>query len=264
MSPDLPPRSADATPGVHPPLEVHGVSWSYGDAFALHDVSLVVPPGVFTALLGPNGAGKTTLFSLIAHLFESREGAIRIGGWDVRAASSRALRDLGVVFQQPTLDLDLTVTQNLQYFAALHGITGRTAAQRIDAVLAQFGLADDRKRKVRALSGGFRRRIELARALLHEPSLLLFDEPTVGLDIQSRRKMVDDAHILAREKGIGVLWATHLIDEVRDGDKVVIMQNGRIIADGAVADVNAYAGCSSLSETFNRLTTPARAESPGE
>ncbi|MGZ9112780.1 MAG: ATP-binding cassette domain-containing protein [Rhodoplanes sp.] len=255
------PRSSRSQPvDPTPALEVCGVSYSYGAGFALEDVSLVVPPGVFTALLGPNGAGKTTLFSLITHLFESRDGAIRIGGWDVRKTSTPALRRLGVVFQQSTLDLDMTVTQNLRYFAALHGMAGRIAARRIEAALEHFDLAQWAKQKVRVLSGGYRRRVELARALLHEPSLLLLDEPTVGLDVQSRQKMVDDAHFLAREKDIGVLWATHLMDEVRGGDKVVIMQNGKIVADGTVADVNAKAACTTIEEPFARLTAPYRSE----
>jgi ABC-2 type transport system ATP-binding protein len=257
MAPDFAIRQpADPTPA----LEVCGVSYSYGANFALKDVSLAVYPGVFTALLGPNGAGKTTLFSLIAHLFESRGGAVRIGGWDVRTASSRALRRLGVVFQQPTLDLDLTVTQNLSYFAALHGIAGRNAERRIDLALAHLDLAQLRRHKVRVLSGGYRRRVELARALLHEPALLLLDEPTVGLDVQSRQRMVDHAHLLARDNGIAVLWATHLIDEIRDGDRVVIMQSGKIIDEGTVANVNAKAGCTTIAETFVRLTAPSRGE----
>ena len=257
MAPDF---STSHPAGPTPALEVGGVSYSYGGTFALKDLSLAVYPGEFTALLGPNGAGKTTLFSLIAHLFESRGGAIRIGGWDVRTASGHALRRLGVVFQQPTLDLDLTVAQNLRYFAALHGIAGRSAERRIDAALAQFELADHRKQKVRVLSGGYRRRVELARALLHEPALLLLDEPTVGLDVPSRQRMVDHAHNLAYDTGIAVLWATHLIDEVRDGDRVVIMHNGRIAAEGAVDDVNAQAGCATIGETLARLTGPAGGE----
>ena len=243
-----------------PALEVCGVSYSYGAAFALKDVSLIVPAGVFSALLGPNGAGKTTLFSLITHLFESRSGAIRIGGWNVRKESTRALRRLGVVFQQSTLDLDVTVRQNLRYFAALHGMAGRIADRRIEAALDHFDLAPYGRQKVRVLSGGYRRRVELARALLHQPSLLLLDEPTVGLDVQSRQRMVADAHVLSRDGGIAVLWATHLMDEVRDGDKVVIMQDGRITADGTVAEVNAKAACTTIGEAFARLTAPGRGE----
>ena len=243
-----------------PALEVCGVSYSYGAAFALKDVSLIVPAGVFTALLGPNGAGKTTLFSLVTHLFESRSGAIRIGGWNVRKESTRALRRLGVVFQQSTLDLDVTVRQNLRYFAALHGMAGRIADRRIEAALEHFDLAPYGRQKVRVLSGGYRRRVELARALLHQPSLLLLDEPTVGLDVQSRQKMIDDAHVLSRDSGIAILWATHLMDEVHDGDRVVIMQDGRITADGTVAEVNAKAACTTIGEAFARLTAPGRGE----
>jgi ABC-2 type transport system ATP-binding protein len=239
-----------------PALEVCGVSYSYGAGFALQDVSLVIPPGVFTALLGPNGAGKTTLVSLITYLFESRDGAIRIGGWDIRKAPTRALRRLGVVFQQPTLDLDMTVTQNLRYFGALQGMAGRIAERRIEAALEHFDLTPYGRQKVRMLSGGYRRRVELARALLHQPSLLLLDEPTVGLDVQSRQRMVDDAHVLSREGGIAVLWATHLMDEVYDSDKVVIMQNGKITANGTVAEVNAKAGCTTIGKSFARLTAP--------
>lgn len=243
MPPDLP----------IPALEVCNVSWSYEDGFALNNISLVVRRGVFTVLLGPNGAGKTTLYSLIAHLFESRSGVIRIDGWDVRTAPSRALRRLGIVFQQSTLDLDLTVAQNLRYVAALHGIAGRAAEQRIDAVLTQFGLQDERNRTVRVLSGGYRRRVELARALLHEPALLLFDEPTVGLDVPTRQAIVDHAHALAREQGVAVLWATHLIDEVGTDDRIIIMQSGTIIADGTVTDMTSLAGCASIGEAFLRL-----------
>lgn len=255
IPPEVPAGGAEETPV--PALEVHNISWSYGGAFALQNVSLKVDPGAFTVLLGSNGAGKTTLFSLIAHLFESRGGVIRIDGWDVRTASSQALRRLGIVFQQSTLDLDLTVIQNLRYFAALHGIVGRAAEQRIAAVLTQFGLREERSRKVRVLSGGYRRRVELARTLLHRPALLLLDEPTVGLDVPTRQAMVDHVHALAREDGVAVLWATHLIDEVDNDDQVIIMQSGRIIANGTVADVTAMAGCASIGEAFLRLTASA-------
>lgn len=257
MAPDVPTVRAKEMPV--PALDVRNASWSYGAGFALRDVSLVIHPSVFTVLLGPNGAGKTTLFSLIAHLFESRGGTIRIGGWDVRTDPSRALRRLGIVFQQPTLDLDLTVTQNLRYFAALHGIAGRHADRRIDAALEQLDLGDQRKKKVRVLSGGYRRRVELARALLHEPALLLLDEPTVGLDVRARQRMVDHAHFLARKGGIAVLWATHLIDEIGNGDRVIILHEGCIIANGTVAEVTAMAGCTNIGEAFVRLTTPGRA-----
>ena len=248
MAPDfLTSHPADSAPA----LEVCGVSWSYGADFALNDVSLLVHPGVFTALLGPNGAGKTTLFSLIAHLFESRGGAIRIGGWDVRTASSRALRRLGVVFQQPTLDLDLTVWRNLTYYAALHGISGRGAAKQIEAALDRLGMSERASEKARNLNGGHRRRMELARALIHKPDLLLLDEPTVGLDVATRMSITAYVHGLCRDEGITALWATHLVDEVMPEDALIVLHRGEIVAKGKVDEIAAGA---TLSERFTELT----------
>lgn len=239
-----------------PALEIDGLDFSYGDRFALKAISFSVHPGEFAALLGPNGAGKTTLFSLITHLFESRRGAIRIGGWDLRADPGKALAAMGVVFQQPTLDLDLTVQQNLRYFASLHGIDGRTAERRMDAELARLDLSDRRHDKVRVLSGGYRRRVEVARALLHRPSLLLLDEASAGLDVPTRQRIVDHVHALSKTDGIAVLWATHLIDEVRADDRVVVMNGGRVEANGPVDAVNRRAGCATLGESFARLIAP--------
>ncbi|MCW5700128.1 MAG: ATP-binding cassette domain-containing protein [Rhodospirillales bacterium] len=236
-----------------PALDIAGLAFSYGGRFALQDVSFAVPPGAFTALLGPNGAGKTTLFSLITHLFTGGRGTIRIGGWDIRRESRKALAQMGVVFQQPTLDLDLTVVQNLRYFASLHAMPTRTADQRIEAELARLELWDRRDDRVRHLSGGYRRRVEVARALLHRPSLLLLDEATVGLDVPTRRRIVDQVHALARDDGIAVLWATHLIDEVRADDDVVVMHGGRVKARGRVDEVARAAGCETIGEAFARM-----------
>ena len=241
-----------------PALEIDGLGFSYGDRFALEDISFSVHPGQFTALLGPNGAGKTTLFSLITHLFESGQGTIRIGGWDIRADPGKALATMGVVFQQPTLDLDLTVQQNLRYFASLHGIERRTAESRIDAELARLELSDRRGDKVRVLSGGYRRRVEVARALLHKPALLLLDEASAGLDVPTRQRIVDHVHALSETDGIAVLWATHLIDEVHPGDRVVVMHGGRVRASGTVDEVNHGTGCATLGESFAHLIAAGR------
>jgi ABC-2 type transport system ATP-binding protein len=250
------PDPSDFAPGDGEPiLAVEEVSFSYGERFQLRDVSFAVPRGTFFALLGPNGAGKTTLFALIARLLETGHGQVRIGGADVRRAPGRALAALGVVFQQPTLDLDLTVAQNLRYFACLHGLKRRETERRIESELGRLGLEDRRDQKVRTLSGGYRRRAEVARALLHRPALLLLDEPTVGLDVPTRQRIVEYVHGLAREDGLGVLWATHLIDEVRDGDHVIILHEGRIRARGTLAEVTGGAGAPGLAATFHRLTT---------
>lgn len=235
-------------------LRVEDLGFSYGAKPALDGVGLSLSRGEFKVLLGPNGAGKTTLFSLITRLYDSPKGTIHVAGTDIRRRPSRALARIGVVFQQPTLDLDLTVRQNLVYHAALHGIGRARAAARIEAELARLGIAERRDQRVRALGGGHRRRAEIARALLHEPMLLLLDEPTVGLDVPTRRDIVRHVHRLSREGGVAVLWATHLIDEVYDGDSVVVLHHGTVRADGLVARVVAAAGAGDLGEAFDRLT----------
>ncbi|RWQ43871.1 MAG: ATP-binding cassette domain-containing protein [Mesorhizobium sp.] len=235
-------------------LDVAGVSHSYGPKRALNDVSFSIAPATFTVLLGLNGAGKTTLFSLISHLYDTRRGSIRIFGHDVSRASGEALRRVGIVFQARTLDLDLSVHQNLSYHASLHGIGGREARQRIAALLDIVDMPGRQHDKARSLSGGQMRRIEIARALLHRPALLLLDEATVGLDIQSRAGILATIRKLVETEGIGVLWATHLIDEVEDGDHVVVLRQGELVAKGKVADVVRTSGATSIRDAFSKLS----------
>ncbi|GLK75577.1 ABC transporter ATP-binding protein [Methylopila jiangsuensis] len=239
-----------------PALEVERVSHAFGARKALDDVSLVAPSGAFTALLGQNGAGKTTLFSLVTRLYQNASGAIRVEGFDVRRTPSQALARLGVVFQARTLDLELTVMQNLQYHAALHGIGGREARGRARALLERFGLADRAGERVRSLSGGQMRRVEIARALLHGPSLLLLDEPTVGLDIGSRRALLAETRRLIAEDGVGVLWATHLVDEIEAADGVVALHQGRVAFSGDVAGLKAQGGADDVGAAFLALVEP--------
>jgi len=235
-------------------LEIESLSWRYGKREALRDVSLAVAPGEFCGLLGPNGAGKTTLFSLATHLFHAREGRIVIDGADLAAEPGKALARLGVVFQQPTLDVDLTVAQNLTYFGALHGLSRRETEARAAEALDLLGLTGRRKEKVRELNGGHRRRMEIARALIHQPRVLLLDEPTVGLDVATRRAITDHVHGLCERLAVAVLWATHLVDEVRTSDPVVILHRGEVRARGLASDVVAGAGASDLATAFAALT----------
>lgn len=237
-----------------PALEVEHVGHSYGARRALDDVSFVAWPATFTVLLGLNGAGKSTLFSLITRLFTARSGRIRIFGHDIAGEPGAALRQLGVVFQPRTLDLDLSVEQNLTYHAALHGIGWSEARGRAAAVLARTGMSDRAGDKVRDLSGGQMRRVEIARALLHGPRLLLLDEPTVGLDVKARADILAHVRALVREDRVCVLWATHLIDEVADSDALVVLHRGRVLADGPVADVLAGVGVGDVRTAFMRLT----------
>ena len=212
-----------------PALIVRDVSHRFGETLALDDVSLEVPRGTFVVLLGLNGAGKSTLFALVTRLYDNVSGEIRIFGYDVRRRASAALQRLGVVFQSRTLDLDLSLRQNLLYHCALHGIRGREARARTARALEIVGLADRAREKVRSLSGGQARRVEIARSLLHRPALLLLDEPTVGLDIGSRESVINIVRSLVEKEGLGVLWATHLFDEVRP------TRSGRRAAQGAGA-----------------------------
>ncbi|MFG1478273.1 ATP-binding cassette domain-containing protein [Xanthobacter sp. V4C-4] len=235
-----------------PALEVAQVSHAFGRRAVLDRVSLRVPAGRFVALLGPNGAGKTTLFSLVTRLYACRAGAVRIFGHDVSRAPSAALSELGVVFQSRTLDLDLTVRQNLVYHAALHGLAGAALHARIADLLALVGLTERAGDKVRTLSGGQSRRVEIARALLHRPRLLLLDEASVGLDLAARRSMVALVRALVREAGLSVLWATHIFDEIEDDDLVYVVHRGRLIASGEAAAL--AAGAPSLEAAFRALT----------
>lgn len=237
-----------------PALEVTGVSYRFDSRPALDDVSFTVEAASFTALLGPNGAGKTTLFSMVTRLFDCRDGEIRVFGNDLRRHPGEALARLGVVFQQTTLDLDLTVLQNLRYAASLHGLGRREADPRIERELARFGLADRRHETARNLNGGHRRRIEIARALMHDPALLLLDEPTVGLDVPTRRQLVAEVHRLSRDDGIAVLWTTHLVDELDAGqDRVVMLNRGKVQAAGTAAQVLAASGAADFGRLFDSL-----------
>jgi ABC-2 type transport system ATP-binding protein len=242
-------------------LAVDGVSHSYGPRKALDDVSLVVPQGRFAVLLGLNGAGKTTLFSLITRLYDTRAGSIAVLGYRVSREPGEALRRLGVVFQARTLDLDLSVMDNLLYHAALHGIGGREARQRAEAALRDIALLDRARDPARKLSGGQMRRVEIARALLHEPRVLVLDEPTVGLDVASKSVIVGHVRSLVRERSVGVLWATHLLDEVAADDAVVVLHRGRVVAAGDVATVMAAANSDTLRSAFIALTGGGRDDS---
>ncbi|TFH85771.1 ATP-binding cassette domain-containing protein [Billgrantia azerbaijanica] len=235
-------------------LEVRHLGFRFAGPAVLDDLSFTLRAGEFAVLLGPNGAGKTTLFSLVTNLYAHRQGTIRIGGFDVRRQSVQAHARIGVVFQQPTLDMGLSVGQNLLYHGALHGLGPRRTRELAERQLARLGMQGEWRTRVRQLSGGQRRRVEIARGLLHDPRLLLLDEPTTGLDIAARRELVEHVHALCREQGVAVLWATHLIDEAKPQDRVLVLHRGRLRADGGVAEVIARTGSASLGEAFERLT----------
>jgi ABC-2 type transport system ATP-binding protein len=236
-------------------LSVEGLSHRFGGREALQNVSFAVEPGQFSVLLGPNGAGKTTLISLVTGLYAARQGDIRVLGHSVRRDPLKALARLGVVFQAPTLDLDLTVNENLLYHAALHGLSRREASALARDELDRLGVADRLGDKVRALSGGLRRRVEIARALLHRPELLIVDEATVGLDHAARRALLTHVRALCRERRLSVLWTTHLLDEIEPGDALVVLNQGKVCWDGSARDLPGRE--ESLSDAFLKLTGQA-------
>jgi ABC-2 type transport system ATP-binding protein len=245
--------AASNSPGTPVALKVDAVSHRYGEKTALNDVSLIVRPSSFTVLLGLNGAGKSTLFSLITRLYAIRAGRVCIFGHDVMNEPGAALRQLGVVFQSRALDLDISVRQNLLYHAALHGIGRHGAEKQIASVLERVAMNDQQNQRVGKLSIGQMRRIEIARALLHQPKLLLLDEPTVGLDINARADILGHVRQLLKT-GVGVLWATHLIDEVTTDDDLVVLHEGRVLGAGPVSVILRQAGCSNIRNAFAHLT----------
>ncbi|HLA31018.1 MAG TPA: ABC transporter ATP-binding protein [Pseudomonas sp.] len=234
-------------------LLLNAVSFTYGSRQALQEVAFSLAPGTFNALLGPNGAGKSTLIALFTRLYDLQQGEIQVFGCSLRRQPRQALRQLGVVFQQSTLDLDLSVEQNLRYHAALQGMATALAHQRIDAELARQQLGERRHDKVRDLNGGHRRRVEIARALLHQPRLLLLDEASAGLDPASRLALNQHVRQLCRDEGLTVLWTTHLLDEVQASDQLLILDRGHLVAQGQASQIGA--ADANLAATFSRLTS---------
>lgn len=234
-------------------LIVENLSLGYGSTPVLSDVSFTVERGRFCALLGPNGAGKTSLFSLLTRLVTTNAGRIEIAGIDLNKAPRAALGKMGIVFQQTTLDLDLTVHRNLSYYAALRGLSGREAERCISEALERLQLSDKASVRARDLNGGHRRRTEIARCLIHDPEILLLDEPTVGLDPSSRAAIVEYVHALCLDDNLTVLWATHLVDEVRSDDDLVILHRGHVMAHDTASRI---AASRSIGEVFLSMTAP--------
>lgn len=231
-------------------LQTRDLHFWWGKRHALNAVSIDVPKATFCALLGPNGAGKSTLFGLLCGLYRAREGHVTIAGHELRREPLKALASLGIVFQQPSTDLNLTVMQNLLYAAALHGLSGATARKAAGDALERLAMAERAHEKAATLNGGHRRRLEIARALVHRPPVLLLDEPTVGLDPEARQGITRHLHRLA-EEGLSVLWATHLTDEVDMADQLVVLHKGAVVASGRADEI---AGDRSLKAAFLTLT----------
>ena len=233
-------------------LELNQIDFSYGKKQVLKNVSLSIKEGTFSVLLGLNGAGKSTLFSLVTRLLNLQSGEIFINGFSIQDYSN-ALKDIGIVFQEPTLDLDLTVKQNLYYYGSLKGLGFKETLLSIQDEIEKLELLDVMDTTVRNLNGGHRRRVEILRALINKPKLLLLDEATVGLDLKSRFDILAYVRDLVVSKNISVLWITHLFDEVTFEDDLSIIKAGEIIESGTVKEIVAKYEKDNLVDTFNFL-----------
>lgn len=233
-------------------LEVNQVDFSYGNKKVLENISFSIEEGTFCVLLGLNGAGKSTIFSLITRLQNLVVGEISINNYAIKDYSN-ALKDIGIVFQEPTLDLDLTVRQNLFYYGSLKGLDFKETILSIEDEIKKLELESHLDTQVRKLNGGHRRRVEILRALINKPKLLLLDEPTVGLDLKSRFDILEYVRNLVQTKNISVLWITHLFDEIEENDSVAVIKTGKIVESGIVKEIVNKHKQENLVETFSYL-----------
>ncbi|MES1240151.1 MAG: ATP-binding cassette domain-containing protein [Acidobacteriota bacterium] len=227
-------------------VEAQGVEYAYrtrkaGLRRALDGVSFRIEAGEIFGFLGPNGGGKTTLFRILSTLAKPQGGSIRVFGADLAAEAAAVRRQLGVVFQNPSLDVQLTVRENLMHQGHLYGLSGRTLAERIGAAMERFGLADRQAQRALELSGGLRRRVEIAKSLLHRPRLLLLDEPSTGLDPGARRDLWSTLESLRRE-GVTILLTTHFMEEGDRCDRLALIDRGKVVGEGSPAGLKEEIG----------------------
>lgn len=232
-----------------PAILVEGISKRFGRVLALDDVSLDVPQGDIFALLGPNGAGKSTLIDILCTISRPDSGRAEVAGIDVVRHPLRARRNLGVVFQETTLDTRLSVRENLDFHGLVYQMSRTDRRRRMDEMLELVELSDWREAVVRTLSSGMRRRLEIARALMHQPRILFLDEPTVGLDAQSRARIWSYLDTLRKTSNLSIVVTTHYIDEVENCDSICVIDHGKILARGTPDSLKAEYGTSLLRVT---------------
>lgn len=250
----------------------NGVGYAYGGRRALDDVSFRVAAGSFQGVLGPNGAGKSTLIQLLVATKALRQGRILINGRPLEAEQRAHAKEMGVVFQEGTLDERLTVWENLYFHLRLYHVSRGESRERVESILETIGLANRRNTVVGQLSGGMKRRLEIARAVSHRPKVLVLDEPTVGLDVHSRHEIWAQIARLRQERGLTVLLATHYLEEAEQCDRIAILDQGRVVSQGTPEEIRAQAANAkvgghdtgrshlSLSAAFMALTAPQRVE----
>ena len=225
-----------------PAILIDSVSHKYGDRLALDQLSFQVQPGEIFGLLGPNGGGKTTLFKLLSTLMPIQSGQLSIAGCDVATQSDDVRRSIGVTFQAPSVDIKLTVRENIVYQGRLYGLSGATLRERVAAQMHRFQITDRANDLVQTLSGGLKRRVEIAKSLLHNPRVLLLDEPSTGLDPGARFDLWRALQTLRAESGVTVLVTTHLMEEAEKCDRLVILDRGRLAAMGTPDELRSSIG----------------------
>jgi ABC-2 type transport system ATP-binding protein len=223
-------------------IEVKNLTHRYGDRVALSNVSFEVKKGEIFGLLGPNGGGKSTLFRILSTMMVPASGTAVIAGHDVERDPAAVRRSVGVVFQTQSLDKALTVEENLRAQGHLHGLSGADLRQRMDLAMERLGLADRRKDLVETLSGGLRRRVEIAKALLHRPQVLLMDEASSGLDPAARRDLSRHVESLRENDGVTILLTTHILEEAGRCDRLILLHQGSIVAHGTPTELRARIG----------------------
>lgn len=228
---------------------VEGLTHRYGDRVALDRVGFQVQRGEMFGLLGPNGGGKTTLFRILSTLLRPRDGSVRIFDQDVVTQRQEVRRRIGVVFQAPSLDKKLTVAENLRHHGHIFGLSGQPLRQRMDELMTRFGIADRADERTEKLSGGLRRRVEIARGLLHKPELLLLDEPSTGLDPRVRREVSDYLEELRDQDGVTILVTTHIMEEAERCDRLALLDRGRLVTVNKPATLKEQVGGDVVSVT---------------
>jgi ABC-2 type transport system ATP-binding protein len=239
-------------------ITVENLTKRFGDVVAVNDVSFYVAAGEIFAFLGPNGAGKTTTIRMLVTLLAPSSGRITIDGLDPARHQNQVRKRFGIVFQDPSLDQNLTAWENMDLHGALYGVPRRLRRERIKVLLETFGLWERREERVMQFSGGMRRRLEIARGLLHTPRILFLDEPTLGLDPQTRNQLWTQVKQLNQSEGVTVFLTTHYMDEAdRVAQRIGVIDHGKIVAIGSSGDLKQRTGKETLEEAFLALTGTA-------